>query len=67
MGDTERQLRWALICGTDVTLKSGTDGHWQVAWMSTALAVMETNRWHCWGYTDHQGILIMCALMELSA
>ncbi|CAI9547969.1 unnamed protein product, partial [Staurois parvus] len=25
MGDTKRQLRWALICGTD--------GHWQVALM----------------------------------
>ncbi|CAI9572519.1 unnamed protein product [Staurois parvus] len=35
MGDTERQLRWALICGIDVALKCGTDGHWQVAWMST--------------------------------
>ncbi|CAI9538275.1 unnamed protein product [Staurois parvus] len=27
MGDTERQLRWAL---------------------------MDTDRWDCWGYTDHQ-------------
>ncbi|CAI9547765.1 unnamed protein product [Staurois parvus] len=42
MGDTERQLRWALICGIDVALmgtkmwhRCGTDGHWQVIWMST--------------------------------
>ncbi|CAI9537908.1 unnamed protein product [Staurois parvus] len=40
MGDTERQLRWALICGIDVALKCGTDvalmgTGWQVAWMST--------------------------------
>ncbi|CAI9563404.1 unnamed protein product [Staurois parvus] len=38
IGDTERQLRWALICGIDVhwqALICGTDGHWQVALMST--------------------------------
>ncbi|CAI9573070.1 unnamed protein product, partial [Staurois parvus] len=29
--------------------------HWQVAWMST-------ESWHCWGYTDHQGTLIISAL-----
>ncbi|CAI9538770.1 unnamed protein product [Staurois parvus] len=22
------------------------------------LALMDTDRWHCWGYTDHQGTLI---------
>ncbi|CAI9563972.1 unnamed protein product, partial [Staurois parvus] len=52
MGDTERQLRWALICGIDVALKCGTDGHWQ-------LALMDTDRWRCWGYTDHQGTLFI--------
>ncbi|CAI9566677.1 unnamed protein product [Staurois parvus] len=36
MGDTERQLRWAL---------------------------MDTDSWHCWGYTDHQGTLMISALM----
>ncbi|CAI9587871.1 unnamed protein product, partial [Staurois parvus] len=55
MGDTERQLRWVLICGTD--------GHWQVAWMSIELALMDTDRWRCWSYTDHQGTLIIRALM----
>ncbi|CAI9617901.1 unnamed protein product [Staurois parvus] len=42
MGDTEIQLRWALICDIDVALMGtemwhwcGTDGHWQVAWMSS--------------------------------
>ncbi|CAI9581364.1 unnamed protein product, partial [Staurois parvus] len=40
MGDTERHLRWALICGIDV-------------------ALMGTDRWHCWGYTDHQSTLII--------
>ncbi|CAI9610643.1 unnamed protein product [Staurois parvus] len=24
---------------------------------------MCTGRWHCWGYTDHQGTLIISALM----
>ncbi|CAI9588668.1 unnamed protein product, partial [Staurois parvus] len=24
---------------------------------------MDTNRWHCSGYTDHQGTLIISALM----
>ncbi|CAI9544483.1 unnamed protein product [Staurois parvus] len=37
--------------------------HWQVAWMSTELALMDTDRWHCWGYTDHQGTLTISALM----
>ncbi|CAI9566535.1 unnamed protein product, partial [Staurois parvus] len=23
---------------------------------------MDTDRWHCWGYTDHQGTLIISAL-----
>ncbi|CAI9571186.1 unnamed protein product [Staurois parvus] len=50
MGDTERQLRWALICGIDAALM-GT-GTWHVALMST-------DRWHCWCYTDHQGTLII--------
>ncbi|CAI9599018.1 unnamed protein product [Staurois parvus] len=51
MGDTERQLRWALIYGIDVALM----WHWQVAWMSTGeLALMDSDRWRCWGYTDHQ-------------
>ncbi|CAI9563458.1 unnamed protein product, partial [Staurois parvus] len=26
------------------------------------MALMDTNRWHCWGYTDHQGTLIISAL-----
>ncbi|CAI9572223.1 unnamed protein product, partial [Staurois parvus] len=47
MGDIERQLRWALICGIDV--------HW--------LALMSTDRWHFWGHTDYQGTLIISALM----
>ncbi|CAI9537955.1 unnamed protein product [Staurois parvus] len=28
---------------------------------------MDTDSWHCWGYTDHQGTLIFSALMRLSA
>ncbi|CAI9586527.1 unnamed protein product, partial [Staurois parvus] len=24
---------------------------------------MDTDRWHCWGYTDHQDTLIISALM----
>ncbi|CAI9584439.1 unnamed protein product, partial [Staurois parvus] len=24
---------------------------------------MDTDRWRCWGYTDHQGSLIISALM----
>ncbi|CAI9565570.1 unnamed protein product, partial [Staurois parvus] len=24
---------------------------------------MGTGRWHCWGYTDHHGTLIISALM----
>ncbi|CAI9557391.1 unnamed protein product [Staurois parvus] len=24
---------------------------------------MDTDRWHFWGYTDHQGTLIISALM----
>ncbi|CAI9587551.1 unnamed protein product, partial [Staurois parvus] len=24
---------------------------------------MDTDRWHCWGYADHQGTLIISALM----
>ncbi|CAI9560477.1 unnamed protein product [Staurois parvus] len=42
----------------------GTDmWHWQVAWMSIELALLDTDRWRCWGYTDHQGTLIISALM----
>ncbi|CAI9588654.1 unnamed protein product [Staurois parvus] len=44
MGDIERQLRWALA--------RGTDEHW-------LLALMDTDRWHFWGHTDHQGTLII--------
>ncbi|CAI9574437.1 unnamed protein product [Staurois parvus] len=60
MGDTERQLRWALICGIDVALICGID----VALIcGIDVALMDTDRWHCWGYTDHQGTLIISALM----
>ncbi|CAI9604113.1 unnamed protein product, partial [Staurois parvus] len=54
MGDIERQLRWALICGIDVHWYAlcGTDGHWHVA-------LMGTGTWHFWGHTDHQGTLII--------
>ncbi|CAI9542835.1 unnamed protein product, partial [Staurois parvus] len=31
------------------------------------MALMSTDSWHCWGYTDHQGTLIICALMCLDA
>ncbi|CAI9614241.1 unnamed protein product, partial [Staurois parvus] len=24
---------------------------------------MDTDRWHCWGYSDHQDTLIISALM----
>ncbi|CAI9537620.1 unnamed protein product, partial [Staurois parvus] len=24
---------------------------------------MDSDGWHCWGYTDHQGTLIISALM----
>ncbi|CAI9550892.1 unnamed protein product [Staurois parvus] len=24
---------------------------------------MDTDKWHCWGYTDHQGTLIISALL----
>ncbi|CAI9544841.1 unnamed protein product [Staurois parvus] len=41
MGDTEGQLRWALICGIDVVC---TDmWHW---------ALMGTGTWHCSAGTD---------------
>ncbi|CAI9569881.1 unnamed protein product [Staurois parvus] len=40
--------RWALACGTDEHRHK---------------ALMDTDRWHCWGYTDHQGTLIISALM----
>ncbi|CAI9624513.1 unnamed protein product, partial [Staurois parvus] len=55
MGDTERQLRWALICGIDV--------HWYALICGIDVALMGTGTWHCWGYTDHQGTLIISALM----
>ncbi|CAI9584085.1 unnamed protein product [Staurois parvus] len=35
--------------------------HWHEALMSTD--TMDTDRWHFWGYTDHQGTLIISALM----
>ncbi|CAI9611819.1 unnamed protein product, partial [Staurois parvus] len=44
MGDTERQLIWALICGIDVALACGTVQHWQ-------LTLKDTDRWHLWGHT----------------
>ncbi|CAI9595005.1 unnamed protein product, partial [Staurois parvus] len=31
--------------------------------MSRQLALMDSDRWHCWGHTDHQGTLIISALM----
>ncbi|CAI9608237.1 unnamed protein product [Staurois parvus] len=55
MGDIERQLRWALICGIDV--------HWYALICDIDVALMDTDRWHFWGYTDHQGTLIISALM----
>ncbi|CAI9577963.1 unnamed protein product, partial [Staurois parvus] len=27
------------------------------------MALIDTDRRHCWGYTDHQGTLIISALM----
>ncbi|CAI9590841.1 unnamed protein product [Staurois parvus] len=44
MGDTERQLRWALISGNDV--------YWQVALMGTErqhsyIALIGGTDWHC--------------------
>ncbi|CAI9548037.1 unnamed protein product [Staurois parvus] len=27
---------------------------------------MSTDSWHCWGYTDHQGTLIISALITVS-
>ncbi|CAI9624514.1 unnamed protein product, partial [Staurois parvus] len=53
MGDTERQLRWALICGIDV--------HWYALICGIDVALMGTGTWHCWGYTDHQGTLTVTA------
>ncbi|CAI9578968.1 unnamed protein product [Staurois parvus] len=38
MGDTERQLRWALICGIDV--------HWQALICGIDVALMGTATWH---------------------
>ncbi|CAI9603764.1 unnamed protein product, partial [Staurois parvus] len=55
MGDIERQLRWALICGIDV--------HWYALICGIAVALMGTGTWHFWGHTDHQGTLIISALM----
>ncbi|CAI9617407.1 unnamed protein product, partial [Staurois parvus] len=52
MGDIERQLRWALIYGTDV--------HWYGLICGIAVALARgTDRWHFWGHTDHQGTLII--------
>ncbi|CAI9578325.1 unnamed protein product [Staurois parvus] len=39
MGDTERQLRWALICGIDV--------HWRALICGIDVALMGTGTWHC--------------------
>ncbi|CAI9613062.1 unnamed protein product [Staurois parvus] len=39
-----------------VALARGTVQHWQ-------LSLMDTDRWHFWGHTDHQGTLIISALM----
>ncbi|CAI9571721.1 unnamed protein product [Staurois parvus] len=44
MGDIERQLRWALICGIDV--------HWYAL-------ICGTGTWHFWSHTEHQGTLII--------
>ncbi|CAI9564221.1 unnamed protein product [Staurois parvus] len=55
MGDIERQLRWALICGIDV--------HWYALICGIDVALMGTDRWHFWGHTYHQGTLIISALM----
>ncbi|CAI9533645.1 unnamed protein product [Staurois parvus] len=30
--------------------------------MGTDIALMNTDSWHCWGYTDHHGTLIISAL-----
>ncbi|CAI9614430.1 unnamed protein product [Staurois parvus] len=27
---------------------------------------MDTDRWHCWGYTDHQGTLISALMITVS-
>ncbi|CAI9566616.1 unnamed protein product [Staurois parvus] len=51
MGDTERQLRWALICGIDVhwcALICGTDGHWHEALIITDIR----HWWTLTGCTD---------------
>ncbi|CAI9620273.1 unnamed protein product [Staurois parvus] len=39
MGDTERQLIWALICGIAV--------HWQALICGIDVALMGTGTWHC--------------------
>ncbi|CAI9596895.1 unnamed protein product [Staurois parvus] len=44
MGDTERQLRWALICGIDV--------HWYALCGIVALMGTGTGTWHCSAGTD---------------
>ncbi|CAI9570844.1 unnamed protein product [Staurois parvus] len=38
MGDIERQLRWALICGIDV--------HWYALICGIEVALMGTGTWH---------------------
>ncbi|CAI9532573.1 unnamed protein product [Staurois parvus] len=40
MDDTERQLRWALICGIDV--------HWYALISGIDVALMGTGTWHLW-------------------
>ncbi|CAI9546519.1 unnamed protein product [Staurois parvus] len=41
---------------TDMWHRCGTNGHWHVA-------LIGTDRWHFLGHTDHQGTLIISALM----
>ncbi|CAI9550246.1 unnamed protein product [Staurois parvus] len=49
MGDIERQLRWAMICGIDVhwyVLICGIDVHWYALICGTDVALMGTGMWH---------------------
>ncbi|CAI9537954.1 unnamed protein product [Staurois parvus] len=60
MGDIERQLRWALICGIDghwyalmcgidghwYALMCGIDGHWYALMCGIDVALMGTSMWH---------------------
>ncbi|CAI9560744.1 unnamed protein product [Staurois parvus] len=40
-----------------------TGRHYVALMWHSQVALMSTDRWHCWGYTDHQGTLIISALM----